>query len=94
MTIIFLIYHFWFQLITIVIPIPAILGFQNSLYRPKPQQTNAMPRSAATFENKFFIKKPFFPVKNKLQTQKAIVKMNLQDWLQDILMGKTMSKSQ
>ena len=37
----FLIYHFWFQLISIVIHIQAILDFQNNLYFKETQQTNA-----------------------------------------------------
>ena len=41
MTGIFLIYHCWFPLISIVIHIQAILDFQNNLYFQKTQQTNA-----------------------------------------------------
>ena len=46
----FLIYHCWFQLISIVIHIQAILDFQNNLYF---QETHIlMPQSAAIFEKK------------------------------------------
>ena len=41
MTIIFLIYHCWFQLIIIVIPKRAILDFQNNPYFQETWQTNA-----------------------------------------------------
>ena len=37
----FLLYHCWFQLISIVIHIQAILDFQNNLYFKETQQTNA-----------------------------------------------------
>ena len=51
MTIIFLIYHCWFQLITIVIPKRAILDFQNNPYFHETYD-KLMPQSAAIFEKK------------------------------------------
>ena len=42
MAVIFLIFHFGFQLISIVIHIQAILDFQNNVYFQETQQTNGM----------------------------------------------------
>ena len=66
-TVIFLIYHFWFQLISIVIHIQAILDFQSNLYFQETRQTNATISCHFEKKNEFFIKTDVFPVKSKLQ---------------------------
>ena len=62
----FLLYHCWFQLISIVIHIQAILDFQNNLYFKETQQTNATITCHLWKKNEFFIKRAVFPVKTKL----------------------------
>ena len=66
MKVIFLIYHFWFQLISIVIHIQTILDFQNNLYFQETWQTNARISCHLWKKNEFFIKRAIFPVKSKL----------------------------
>ena len=66
MTVVFLIYHFLFQLISIVIHIRAILDFQNNLFFQETRQTNAT-ISCHLWKPKLFIKRAVFPVKSKLQ---------------------------
>ena len=62
-----LLYHFWFQLISIVIHIQAILDFQNNLYFKETQQTNAtIACHLWKKNNEIFIKRAIFPVKSKL----------------------------
>ena len=61
--VIFLIYHFWFQLISIGIHIRAILDFQDNLNFQETRQTI----SCHLWKNPdFFIKRAVFPVKSKL----------------------------
>ena len=62
----FLHYHFWFQLISIVIHIQAVLDFQNNLFFKETQQTYATIACHLWKENEFFIKRAVFPVKSKL----------------------------
>ena len=62
----FLLYHCWFQLISIVIHIQAILDFKNNLYFKETQQTNATFACHLWKKNEFFIKRAVFPVKSNL----------------------------
>ena len=62
----FLLYHCWFQLISIVIHIQAILDFQNNLYFKETQQTNATIACHLWKKTEFFIKRAVFPVKIQL----------------------------
>ena len=68
LTVIFLIYHFWYQLLSIVIYIQAILDFQNNLYIQETRQTNSW-ISCHLWKKKqsSSSKGPFFTVKSKLQ---------------------------
>ena len=62
----FLLYHCWFQLISIVIHIQAILDFQNNVYFKETHQTNATIAGHLWKKYEFFIKRAVFPVKSKL----------------------------
>ena len=57
--------HSWFQVISIVIHIQAILDFQNNLYFQKTQLTNATIGCHLWKNNEFIIKRVIFPVKSK-----------------------------
>ena len=58
----FLLYHCWFQWISIVIYIQAILDLQNNLSFQETQQTNTT-IGCHLKKNEFFIKRAVFPVK-------------------------------
>ena len=66
MTVTFLIYHFWFQSISIVIHIRAILDFQNNLL-PRNTSNYCHNQLQSLEKTEFFIKRAIFPVKSKLR---------------------------